>query len=70
MPGRLVFIGGGPIGVELAQACHRLGIAVTVLQRGPTILPRDEPELVTQLHQMLRDEGLAVHTGVVGDAGR
>jgi pyruvate/2-oxoglutarate dehydrogenase complex dihydrolipoamide dehydrogenase (E3) component len=41
LPARLAVIGGGPIGVELAQALHRLGSAVTVLQRGPHLIPRD-----------------------------
>ncbi len=64
VPGRLVFIGGGPIAIELAQACRRLGIEVTVLQRGATILPRDEPELVGMLARQLDAEGVVVHTGV------
>ncbi|MGI9030604.1 MAG: dihydrolipoyl dehydrogenase family protein [Ilumatobacteraceae bacterium] len=64
IPRRLVFLGGGPIAVELAQACHRLGVEVTVLQRGPTILPRDEPELVGRLRRQLDAEGVTIHTGV------
>ena len=64
VPARLLFIGGGPISVELAQACRRLGIAVTLLQRAATILTRDEPELVAELHTRLADEGVEVHTGV------
>ncbi len=57
-PESLVVIGGGPISIEMAQAFRRLGIPVTVLQRGPAILPRDEPELVTVLTRILRDEGV------------
>ncbi len=64
VPGRLVFIGGGPIAIELAQACRRLGIEVTVLQRAATILPRDEPELVSLLRRRLDSEGVVVNTGV------
>jgi pyruvate/2-oxoglutarate dehydrogenase complex dihydrolipoamide dehydrogenase (E3) component len=64
VPARLVFIGGGPIAIELAQACRRLGIEVTVLQRAPTILTRDEPELVDLLCRQLEAEGVAIHTSV------
>jgi len=64
VPPRLVMVGGGPIAIELAQACHRLGIDVTVLQRAPTILPRDEPELVALLRHQLDAEGVVIHTGV------
>lgn len=63
-PASLVFIGGGPIAIELAQACHRLGVTVTVLQKGPGILPRDEPELVRRLTGLLIDEGLDLRLGV------
>ena len=38
-PSSVVLVGGGPIGVELAQAFSRLGIRTTLLQRGPRILP-------------------------------
>jgi pyruvate/2-oxoglutarate dehydrogenase complex dihydrolipoamide dehydrogenase (E3) component len=57
-PGSLVIIGGGPIGVELAQALNRLGVRVTLLQRGPRILPRDEPQLAGMLAAKLRAEGV------------
>lgn len=60
-PGSMVMIGGGPIAVELAQAFTRLGIRTTVLQKGPGILPRDEPSLVATLTGMLRDEGVDIH---------
>jgi pyruvate/2-oxoglutarate dehydrogenase complex dihydrolipoamide dehydrogenase (E3) component len=63
-PASLVFIGGGPIAVELAQACSRLGVAVTVLQKGPGILPRDEPELARRLGELLIAEGLDLRLGV------
>lgn len=57
-PESLVVIGGGPISIEMAQAFRRLAIPVTVLQRGPAILPRDEPDLVAVLTRVLRDEGV------------
>src|SRR5690242_13451906 len=52
LPKHLVVIGGGPIGIELAQAHRRLGAAVTVIDAGP-ILPRDDPEAVAMLVERL-----------------
>lgn len=57
-PASFVHIGGGPIAVEMAQGFTRLGIATTLLQKGPRILPRDEPALVDLLMRSLRDEGV------------
>jgi pyruvate/2-oxoglutarate dehydrogenase complex dihydrolipoamide dehydrogenase (E3) component len=57
-PRSVGMIGGGPIAVELSQAFTRLGVRTTVLQRGPGILPRDEPSLVRTLSGILRDEGV------------
>jgi pyruvate/2-oxoglutarate dehydrogenase complex dihydrolipoamide dehydrogenase (E3) component len=48
-------MGGGPVGVEMALAHRRLGVAVTVVQKS-SILPRDEPELVEILRGVLRRE--------------
>ncbi len=62
-PASLVFIGGGPISVELAQACSRLGVEVTVLQKDEGILPRDEPELAGRLAELLLAEGLDLRLG-------
>jgi pyruvate/2-oxoglutarate dehydrogenase complex dihydrolipoamide dehydrogenase (E3) component len=56
-PSHLIVIGGGPIGVELAQAHCRLGSRVTVIDVGP-FLPRDDPELVALLVAKLVAEGI------------
>jgi pyruvate/2-oxoglutarate dehydrogenase complex dihydrolipoamide dehydrogenase (E3) component len=48
----------------MAQAHHRLGVRVTVLQRAATILERDEPELAAKLLDLLRIEGIDVQLGV------
>jgi pyruvate/2-oxoglutarate dehydrogenase complex dihydrolipoamide dehydrogenase (E3) component len=61
---RMAVIGGGPIAVELSQALRRLGVEVTVLQRGRAILPRDEPELAARLAGVLREEGVDLRLGV------
>ena len=57
-------IGGGPIAIEMAQGFTRLGVRTTVLQKGPGILPRDEPELVAILTRRLLDEGVDLRLNV------
>jgi pyruvate/2-oxoglutarate dehydrogenase complex dihydrolipoamide dehydrogenase (E3) component len=57
LPEHLIVIGGGPIGIEMAQAHCRLGARVTVLDVGP-LLPRDDPELSTILAERLSAEGV------------
>jgi len=61
-PEHLVIIGGGPIGVELAQAHRRLGSRVTVLE-AQRILSGDDPEAVSIVRDVLAGEGVAVHEG-------
>jgi pyruvate/2-oxoglutarate dehydrogenase complex dihydrolipoamide dehydrogenase (E3) component len=62
VPESLAVIGGGPIGVEMVQAFRRLGAEVTLLQRGPRLLPRDDTELTEHLERLLRSEGIRVVT--------
>jgi pyruvate/2-oxoglutarate dehydrogenase complex dihydrolipoamide dehydrogenase (E3) component len=64
LPGSLVVVGGGPIGVELAQVLARFGVRVTVLQHGPRLIPADEPEASALLEQVFTQEGIRVLTGV------
>ena len=63
-PASFVNIGGGPIAVEMVQGFTRLGIPVTLLQKGPRILPRDEPALVDVLVDSLRKEGVDLRFNV------
>ncbi|MBV9687727.1 MAG: FAD-dependent oxidoreductase [Alphaproteobacteria bacterium] len=62
-PDHLIVIGGGPIGIEMAQAHRRLGAQVTVLDVG-LVLPRDDPELVASLTGHLADEGIVIRQGI------
>ncbi|WP_307201282.1 NAD(P)/FAD-dependent oxidoreductase [Nocardioides zeae] len=64
VPGRLVVLGGGPIGVELAQVFARFGARVTVVQHGDRILAGDEPEAAAILTDALVADGIRVLTGV------
>lgn len=65
IPGSLAVVGGGPIGVELAQAYRRLGAEVTVVEMLDRLMVREEPELSALLTSRLRDEGIAIRTGHV-----
>ncbi len=60
LPGRLVVLGGGPIGSELGQAFGRLGSDVTIVEMAPTIIPREEPEAAAVLTAQLTAEGVQV----------
>lgn len=58
LPKRLVVLGAGPIGIEMAQAFHRLGSDATVVNNVTGILGRDDPELTSLLLEHLRGEGI------------
>lgn len=62
-PGRLAVIGGGPIGCELSQAFRRLGSEVTIMQRGPQFLPREDPDAAMFLGKLLEKEGIVCLLG-------
>jgi pyruvate/2-oxoglutarate dehydrogenase complex dihydrolipoamide dehydrogenase (E3) component len=66
-PARLVVVGGGTIGVELAQAFARLGSRVTLLEVADRLLGGEEPEAARSVHDALAAEGLDVRTGVTID---
>jgi len=59
LPHHLVVIGGGPIGIELAQAFRRFGSQVTVLEAF-SALPKDDPEFTEPLIDILRKEGITL----------
>jgi pyruvate/2-oxoglutarate dehydrogenase complex dihydrolipoamide dehydrogenase (E3) component len=62
-PGHLVILGGGPIGLEMAQAHARLGVRVSVLEAGQ-IAGREDPEMAEGLRRALARDGVALHEGV------
>ncbi|MEM7301263.1 MAG: FAD-dependent oxidoreductase [Pseudomonadota bacterium] len=66
-PGHLIIIGGGPIGMEMAQAHRRLGCDVTVIE-GFKALGKDDPELAALVLDNIRNEGVEIFedTKVVG----
>ena len=70
-PEHLLIVGGGPIGMEMAQAHLRLGCKVTVIE-GARALGKDDPELAAVVLDALRDEGVDIVEGaqVASVAGR
>ena len=72
VPESLTVLGGGVVGVEMAQAWHRLGSRVTVLEGGPRLLSNQEPFASDEIERVFRDEGIDVATGcqAVGVEGR
>jgi pyruvate/2-oxoglutarate dehydrogenase complex dihydrolipoamide dehydrogenase (E3) component len=63
LPRRLLVLGGGPIGCELAQAFARLGSAVTQLEMAPRLLLREDEDVSAFAAQRLAADGVAVLTG-------
>ena len=63
LPARLVVLGGGPIGCELAQAFARLGAKVTQVEMLPRLLAREDPEFSQRLAERFRSEGIEVLVG-------
>lgn len=64
VPATLAVVGGGPNGVELAQAFARFGASVTLLEAEDRIVPAEEPEASAVLTGVLREEGIEVRAGV------
>ena len=61
-PDHLIILGGGPIGIEMAQAHRRLGCAVTVIE-GATPLGRDDPDCAAEVLAALVAEGVTIKSG-------
>jgi pyruvate/2-oxoglutarate dehydrogenase complex dihydrolipoamide dehydrogenase (E3) component len=62
LPASLVIAGGGPIGVELAQALGRLGTKITIIQGPKRLLPREDPEVSETIAAILKSEGIDIIT--------
>jgi pyruvate/2-oxoglutarate dehydrogenase complex dihydrolipoamide dehydrogenase (E3) component len=63
VPGRLTVLGGGVVGVEMAQAWRSLGSQVTLIERGDRLIPREEAFASQQVEQALREQGVDVRLG-------
>jgi pyruvate/2-oxoglutarate dehydrogenase complex dihydrolipoamide dehydrogenase (E3) component len=62
VPGSLLVLGGGYIGLEFGQLFSRLGSKVTIVQRGSRIMPREDPEITDCLLKILEEDGIKVLT--------
>lgn len=63
LPERLVVVGGSYIGLEFAQAYRRFGAKVTVVEKGPRLVSREDEEVSRVIREMLEGEGVTVRTG-------
>ncbi len=72
LPERLLVLGGGPIGCELAQCFARFGSKVSLVEMAPQLLPREDPEVSELLDEAFRNEGMDLlldHRAVRIEAG-
>jgi pyruvate/2-oxoglutarate dehydrogenase complex dihydrolipoamide dehydrogenase (E3) component len=74
VPAHLLVLGGGYVGLEMAQAYRRFGSHVTVIESGPQLMSREDPDVAAAMHEVLRAEGIrfvvgAVALGVQGVSG-
>lgn len=68
VPGSLIILGAGAIGLELAQVMARFGSQVTVVEAMDRLAPREEPEVGELLAEVFAAEGIATHTGVAASS--
>jgi pyruvate/2-oxoglutarate dehydrogenase complex dihydrolipoamide dehydrogenase (E3) component len=67
VPGQLVIMGGGYVGLEFAQAFRRFGSRVTVVERNDRLVHREDRDVSEALDQLFRDEGIEVNTSTSVD---
>ena len=67
LPGHLIVLGGGYVGLELAQAFRRFGSRVTVVERNGALIHREDPDVTEAIERLFRDEGIEVLTGTAVD---
>ena len=70
VPRRLLVLGGGPVGVEMAQAVRRLGGEVVLVEAGPHVLDREPAPLGEALGEVLRRDGIGLVLGTHATAAR
>jgi pyruvate/2-oxoglutarate dehydrogenase complex dihydrolipoamide dehydrogenase (E3) component len=72
LPEHLVVLGGGYVGLEFAQAYRRFGSRVTIVEHGPQLVSREDPDVAEELRRILQGEGIDILLGtdVLGVEGR
>src|SRR5262245_35256104 len=63
VPPHLIVLGGGYVGLELGQAYRRFGSRVTVIERGPQLMSREDPDVSDEVQRILGDEGIQFLVG-------
>jgi len=58
LPSHLIVLGGGYVGLELAQAYRRFGSRVTVIEHGPQLMNREDPDVADEVQRILSEEGI------------
>lgn len=64
LPRHLIVLGGGYVGLELAQSFRRFGSRVTVLEASSQIAAQEDPDVAAEVADALRSEGIAIETGI------
>ena len=59
LPPHLIVLGGGYVGLEMAQAYRRFGSRVTIIEPGPQIMGREDRDIADEMQRLLADEGIA-----------
>ena len=62
IPEHLLVVGGGYVGLELSQAMRRFGSRVTIIERNPRLVHREDQDISAALHELFKDEGIEVVT--------
>jgi pyruvate/2-oxoglutarate dehydrogenase complex dihydrolipoamide dehydrogenase (E3) component len=63
LPEHLIVMGGGYVGLEMAQAYLRFGSRVSIIERGPQIAAREDPDVASEMRRILAEEGIEVLIG-------
>jgi pyruvate/2-oxoglutarate dehydrogenase complex dihydrolipoamide dehydrogenase (E3) component len=58
LPGHLIVLGGGPVGLEFAQTYRRFGSKVTLIEKASRLLPAEDPDVSAEIEQLFKDEGI------------
>ncbi len=68
VPDSAVILGGGPVGIELAQMLRRFGASVTLIEAGERLLEREDPRVSELVAESLSADGVELHLGAKADA--
>src|SRR5262249_18232311 len=70
LPRHLIVLGGGHVGLEMAQAYRRFGSDVTVIEHGPQLLGREDPDVAEEVQRILAEEGVKFLLGAQARSAR